>query len=239
MGVDTMRKQLMEGILTIVIFACLFAVVFPYVLLWLTDPFPRRLAFSVLFSLIALEKNLQTFLHGRTRQVYKVGHDITTITIGLTYPSVIYLALIEFYWKKGVPFSPLVTAAGLLLLMAGIWLRYWSFHHLGKQWAVHVDVGPGEERSLITNGPYRYIRHPIYAGAILEAVGIPLLFNSYGAFLLACMAFVPLEIHRAYYEERFLHKTFGKEYGAYRLHTWAFFPIPFRKPFSQRKIDHE
>lgn len=230
-----MYKKAIGAILMFVLFVCVFAIFFPYLLLWFTEPFPRRLIFSVLFSLIALEKNIQTFLRLKTRRLLNRGQDFTTITIGLSYPAVIYLALIEFYLKEGNPFYPLVTIVGLTFLGGGIFIRYWSFHCLGQQWSLHVDAGPECERSVITHGPYRYMRHPIYSGAILEAVGIALTFNAFGALALGLLTFVPLEIHRAYFEEKFLYRTFGNDYRRYAARTWAFAPLPFSKPAVKEK----
>ena len=71
------------------------------------------------------------------------------------------------------------------------------------------------------------MRHPLYFGACLEIVGLPLFLGAWGALLFGALFFIPLEITRAYYEERFLRELFGSAYRDYKNEVWGFFPLPF------------
>jgi protein-S-isoprenylcysteine O-methyltransferase len=76
------------------------------------------------------------------------------------------------------PIVPLATirpeagafTIGMILLLAGIALRVWSFAALGRYFTRCVQVSPGQP--VVTNGPYRLVRHPGYAGGLLAWVGI-------------------------------------------------------------------
>jgi protein-S-isoprenylcysteine O-methyltransferase Ste14 len=72
------------------------------------------------------------------------------------------------------------------------------------------------------------MRHPLYFGACLEIVGIPLFLGAWGALLFGVLIFIPLEVARGYYEERFLRELFGADYRRYADDVWAFFPLPVR-----------
>jgi protein-S-isoprenylcysteine O-methyltransferase Ste14 len=48
---------------------------------------------------------------------------------------------------------------------------------LGKYFSAHIEIKNNHQ--LIENGPYKFIRHPVYAGNTLHAIGIPLILNAY------------------------------------------------------------
>lgn len=61
---------------------------------------------------------------------------------------------------------------GFILIVSGIFLRELSIWVLGKHFTVRVQVR--DKAKLVTQGPYKYIRHPAYTGGFLTFVGIPL-----------------------------------------------------------------
>jgi protein-S-isoprenylcysteine O-methyltransferase Ste14 len=161
---------------------------------------------------------------GRVRD--GAGRDWTAIAVGYAYPLTLGGAIAEFLLRQYAP-PPGLFATGLAVYAAGVALRYWAFRVLRNQW--HVDVtDTGGERQLVRGGPYRLMRHPLYFGACLEIVGIPLFLNAWGALLFGVLVFIPLEVARGYYEERFLRALFGEDYRRYVDDVWAFFPLPVR-----------
>src|SRR4051794_1071079 len=62
-----------------------------------------------------------------------------------------------------------VFIAGLIVFVLGIALRWYSIIHLGRFFTVDVSIAAGHK--VIDTGPYRYVRHPSYAGALLAFVG--------------------------------------------------------------------
>ena len=114
--------------------------------------------------------------------------------------------------------SPAVTgpaeAAGAALVVAGGCLVGWSilsFVFVGKGTAAPFDP----PRRLVVSGPFRYLRNPIYVGAIVAMAGAALYYRSWG--LLAFDAAIAVIFHvlvRAY-EEPVLRRTFGTAYDTY------------------------
>jgi methyltransferase len=75
---------------------------------------------------------------------------------------------------------PFHVALGLSMFLVVIFaqsVRYWSVFTLGPYWNVRVIVVPGA--TPVTNGPYRYLRHPNYLAVILEGFAIPLIHTAW------------------------------------------------------------
>jgi len=67
-----------------------------------------------------------------------------------------------FHFVNFAPVNSVVSSIGVILCAAGIAFVAWARQHLGKNWSQTVAVKKGHE--LVTSGPYRYVRHPMYAG---------------------------------------------------------------------------
>jgi len=70
-----------------------------------------------------------------------------------------------------------VIVTGAVLTVFGTVLRAWGVWTLGEYFSVHIEIK--DNHKLIKKGPYKFIRHPAYAGNIIQAVGIPLILNAY------------------------------------------------------------
>jgi methyltransferase len=75
------------------------------------------------------------------------------------------------------PFLPWLGIPMLAVTLAAQALRYWAVRSLGERWNVRVIVIPG--MPLVTDGPYRFLRHPNYLAVILEMFAIPLIHTAY------------------------------------------------------------
>lgn len=108
------------------------------------------------------------------------------------------------------------------LLVSGLLIRVWAIYHLGKYFTVDVGIQPGHR--VIHDGPYRFVRHPSYTGAIVALAGIGCLtFNWLGLALVlacACLAYAL----RIPVEEKALLSQFGAEYQEYSAHTKRLIP---------------
>jgi protein-S-isoprenylcysteine O-methyltransferase Ste14 len=115
--------------------------------------------------------------------------------------------------------------AGCLLAVAGVALVLRSRAELGAAWSF---VPKADHRAgLVTTGPYRLVRHPIYLGLILLALGQALAFSSWLAGLIVLVGIVPTFAWRAGAEERLLSRTFGERYAVYRRQTKMIIPRLF------------
>jgi protein-S-isoprenylcysteine O-methyltransferase Ste14 len=111
---------------------------------------------------------------------------------------------------------------GIALMIGGIVLRQWSIAILGKFFSMLVSVQEGQ--SIIREGPYRFIRHPSYTGALLTLSGIGLAIQSWGALLVLLVIFCIVYGYRIHIEEKALVLHLGEEYIAYRQTTKMLIP---------------
>ncbi|MBV8274544.1 MAG: isoprenylcysteine carboxylmethyltransferase family protein [Verrucomicrobia bacterium] len=109
-----------------------------------------------------------------------------------------------------------------ILLVCGIALPLWAVLYLGKYFTVDVGIQPGHQ--VIQDGPYRFVRHPSYTGAIIALAGIGCLtFNWLGLVLILVCTSLAYAL-RIPVEERALLAQFGSEYEKYAARTKRVIP---------------
>jgi protein-S-isoprenylcysteine O-methyltransferase Ste14 len=117
--------------------------------------------------------------------------------------------------------GPGLALGALVLVTAGMLFAYWARMHLGRNWSGEVMVKVGH--ALITSGPYRWVRHPIYGGMTLALVGTALATGApYGFIGFALILFGFLV--RVRLEEALMRETFPGEYDRYSGHTARLIP---------------
>jgi len=114
-----------------------------------------------------------------------------------------------------------LRSIGLVLSLAGIGLLVWTHEHLGRQWS--ADLVIQSSHVLITSGPYRWIRHPMYSALFAFFIGTAL---SSGNYLIEALSLVIILniFFRLPNEEKMMLEKFGDEYRAYAEKTGQFFP---------------
>jgi len=68
-----------------------------------------------------------------------------------------------------LPFSARVRWLGAGIVFAGDFLFIWSHRALGSNWSPILEIR--KEHTLVTNGPYKFIRHPMYAAIFIVGIG--------------------------------------------------------------------
>jgi protein-S-isoprenylcysteine O-methyltransferase Ste14 len=116
--------------------------------------------------------------------------------------------------------GPLV--AGVMCFVIGLWLFYRSHADLGTNWSITLEVREGHR--LITQGVYRWVRHPMYSALALYSVGQALVIPNWVAGLSNLIAFAVLLALRIGAEERMMAQQFGNEYTAYTARTKRLIP---------------
>ncbi len=111
---------------------------------------------------------------------------------------------------------------GIALMLLGIFLRQWSIALLGGFFSTLISVQEGQ--TLIRKGPYRYVRHPSYTGAIMIFTGIGLSILSWGAVLVLLLSSCIVYGYRIKVEEKALVERFGEEYVRYMAETKMLIP---------------
>jgi protein-S-isoprenylcysteine O-methyltransferase Ste14 len=104
--------------------------------------------------------------------------------------------------------------AGIVPLLGGL-LFYlasaWNFVEQGKGTPAPIDP----PKLLVTSGPYRYVRNPMYVGGVLILLGESILFTSIALLLYLCIIWLAFHLFIVLYEEPHLRKAFGTEYEEY------------------------
>ena len=143
--------------------------------------------------------------------------------------SLFFFGISYWSWKPfPLTFSPSVQVVmlivGALLYFPGMLFLLWARLTLGKNYFVSTGFGAQlfKGHQLITNGPYAIVRHPMYEGLILAALGSLLIYTTWTTVYFAC--FAPLMFFRARREEKALSAEFGEQWQEYCKRVPAFIP---------------
>jgi protein-S-isoprenylcysteine O-methyltransferase Ste14 len=138
----------------------------------------------------------------------------TTVVVNLT-PRVFPAAAIR---PGAVAF-----AAGMVVLLAGLVLRGWSFKALGQYFTHTVMVS--SDQPVIASGPYRVLRHPSYTGIILAAIGIGLASANWADLTGLLLLTLTALLWRIRIEEAALLTTLGDRYRGYAAQHKRLVPL--------------
>jgi protein-S-isoprenylcysteine O-methyltransferase Ste14 len=119
----------------------------------------------------------------------------------------------------------LLAAAGTVVAVGGSAVILSSRANLGEAWSFIPTAA--EQSGLVITGPYRLVRHPIYLGMSMVAVGQAIAFSSGPAFLVVLVAVIPSLLWRARVEEDLLATVFGDRYLHYKRRTRMIIPYVF------------
>ncbi len=117
--------------------------------------------------------------------------------------------------------SLVIAAIGAVLFAGGIALAVWARLHLGRNWG--MPMSQRAEPELVTSGPYRFVRHPIYTGLLTAILGTALVNNLLGLIVVAVL--VGYFYYCGTVEERNLTATFPQAYPEYRSRTKMLIPF--------------
>jgi protein-S-isoprenylcysteine O-methyltransferase len=120
-----------------------------------------------------------------------------------------------------LPDSETVATCGLFIAVAGFGFAFWARLTLGRNWSSTVTVK--EDHQLIRRGPYRIVRHPIYAGLILASLGTAIGYGRVQCLIGLLLIFFAFQM-KWKTEERFMQEQFGGEYQKYRREVSAIVP---------------
>jgi isoprenylcysteine carboxyl methyltransferase (ICMT) family protein YpbQ len=120
-----------------------------------------------------------------------------------------------------IPHSDVIQIAGVTVTVLGIAFAIWARLHLGKNWSPGPSIQ--EEHQLVTSGPYRFVRHPIYTGVLFGLFGSAFVTGLIGIsiFVMGCIA----ALWRVKEEERIMTELFPNEYPEYKKRTKALIPF--------------
>jgi protein-S-isoprenylcysteine O-methyltransferase Ste14 len=132
-----------------------------------------------------------------------------------------FLLLRAFGVNSSTVDSPILEAAGVILLLLGLGLAVWARIYLGRNWG--MPMTEKDEPELVTSGPYHLVRHPIYSGILLAVLGTSLAIDLY--WLIAFAVLAVYFVYSSKVEETLLTTSFPSAYPSYRTKTKMLIPF--------------
>jgi protein-S-isoprenylcysteine O-methyltransferase Ste14 len=111
---------------------------------------------------------------------------------------------------------------GAGIVAAGLAVAVWARVILGRNWSGIVTLK--QDHELIRNGPYRWVRHPIYTGLLLGFLGTAIALGQWRGVFALLIVLVALW-RKLRHEERWLGEIFGADYAKYRSEVAALIPF--------------
>ena len=194
----------------------------------LLHPGIKNITLGAVLILLAVERTLETFMTLHRKGAMKAAEDWTISAVSFYYVCMMLFASTESLFVRGQLWIPAVVV-GAVLILSAMALRWWGMKALGQLWEIQL-VGArqwtlqSKNITLIKSGPYQHMRHPVYAGLILELIGIPLMANAFWTLGFVLLVNVPLQILRIRLEEKQLLQIVGGDYASYMDECLALIP---------------
>lgn len=140
------------------------------------------------------------------------------------------IAIIEYiieatFFPNKVSWSSPMVYVGLLMIIIGLVIRFAAIIHAQKSFTHRVQTRKRKAHKLVTDGIYKYIRHPGYFGFFVFAVGTEVFFENPVSVVIFIIVLWRFFSNRIYNEEKYLVDFFGKDYEDYRRRTPTLIPF--------------
>ena len=121
-----------------------------------------------------------------------------------------------------IPVGEWIQWLGIIIAVVPIFFIFWVHQHLDRQWSIALEIQ--EDHKLITTGPYKYVRHPMYLGIFIYTIGLMMI--SLDLLVILFFAFsIWVNYRRIPSEEQMLIDEFGDEYLEYIKHSGRLLPL--------------
>lgn len=184
---------------------------FLFIVLW---------AFFIAYWIVHIRGNKKSLSSGRPL--------VKMLTAAL---KILFLALLIAMWTvpgwptmQLIPVTDATVVVGLLLCAVGMAFAIWARRTLGTNWSRDPSIQEGHE--LITRGPYRVTRHPIYTGVLLAVFGSNLAYGAVRNAVLFVVVTVGVVLQLKI-EERLMMRRFPDAYPQYKKKVRALIPFVF------------
>jgi len=115
-----------------------------------------------------------------------------------------------------------IMYVALVTYFAGLLLRYISIIHLGHHFTRDVEVS--SQQHLVSTGPYRILRHPLYLGLWLLTVSVPFFLNNWVMVALSSVLMFIMLNQRMTLEEQLMEEVIGESYRRWKKSRYRFIP---------------
>jgi protein-S-isoprenylcysteine O-methyltransferase Ste14 len=156
----------------------------------------------------------------RDRGSFRLIMLLLWLALGLDFALSFYLPQATILWKRTSLFF-----IGITLMLAGMVFRFYAMSVLGRFFTYDVAVHAGQ--TVIEVGPYRYIRHPSYTGALITLVGLGLALGNWAGLLALLVCMGAAYAYRISIEEAALVAALGEPYKQYMRRTRRLVPFLF------------
>jgi protein-S-isoprenylcysteine O-methyltransferase len=164
-----------------------------------------------------LMKRSKANVVSKDRQSLKLNWILGSAGFGLAMFCAVCLPALAFPWREPVEMS------GICLSVLGLALRWHAIIYLGRFFTVNVAIVA--DQRVIDSGPYRFIRHPSYAGSLLVVLGLGLCIGNIASLLIMMVCSLAGCLRRIRVEEEALLEAFGGQYRAYLQRTRRLIPF--------------
>lgn len=184
-----------------------------------------KIVYFILFLIAFIVRRL--FTVPSKRQKFIVEKKSASDLILLTFDGIGMILPLIYIFSSWLDFANYVMPTwvgwiGVALFMGAIALLYFSHAHLGRNWS--PVLGIQKDQSLVTNGIYKYIRHPMYAAHLLWAIAQILILHNWIAGYSFIVVMIPHYLIRVGKEEQMMIDQFGDQYTDYMKSTKRIFP---------------
>jgi protein-S-isoprenylcysteine O-methyltransferase Ste14 len=176
------------------------------------------ISWFVLETVTSIRKRSTDRSTGRDRNSYLLLMILLWLAIGSAFALAVQLLQATILGHRSEVFF-----TGIALMLAGVVFRFYAMSVLGKYFTYQVAIQSGQ--TVIDTGPYRYLRHPSYSGALVTLLGLGLALGNWASLLalFACMG--AAYSYRISVEEHALLLTLGEPYKEYMRRTWRLVPF--------------
>ena len=120
---------------------------------------------------------------------------------------------------------PTLRFLGIVIFAAGLAIRWYAIVHLGRFFTVNVVIAAGHR--LIDTGPYRFVRHPSYTGALMAFLGLALCLANWASLVILLVPIFLVFLRRMHVEEGALLQALGDQYRDYMRRTKRLIPAVY------------
>ena len=185
-----------------------------------------RLPPAYLLGLVYFASELLLVITRRSRKIDSSAKDRSSLRF-------LWITILVSLWAgiqvaaswpaAALPHKTMFAGAGLVFFIIGITLRWYAIVKLGRFFTVNVAIA--KDHQLVESGPYRFVRHPSYTGALLAFLGFGLSLGNWAAAIIILAPIFVAFVYRMQVEERALIAALGDEYISYLRRTKRLIPV--------------